>query len=116
MPNNEHEAKWVDLVKYDPVTDKSQVLVKCVLEDGKLHYEGDATFAERHLAKGIYSAAENRLIMPDEGEPFLRSLQYEFHAPQFFATGVNEGAKPTDYAGPTFKDVDDRPAVPRDPA
>lgn len=99
--------KWVHIISFDPASERSEVVATCVLEDGKVSFEGDKEFIAARLDHPFFSPEAGGAVSPEDGEPFLRALGVEFRSPQFFASDVQEGDEVEGYEGVDWKDAEE---------
>lgn len=96
----EMNMKWVDLVEFDAAARKGEVLVRVLLEGGHVRFEGNADLVGELEKNGVFSTSAMKMVMPNDGEDFLRALGEQYNNAYLFATGVKEGEKPTPYEPP----------------
>ncbi len=101
MEQNEKEAnvKWVDLVEFDGAKGRGKVLVRAILDGGRVRFEGDAKLAAQ-LEKGVSSYTEQKRFMPEDGEQFLKAMGEEYRNGYLYATGVKSGDKAEPFEQP----------------
>lgn len=83
--------QWIDISKFNPETKKAIALVRFVLDDGVVRWEGDASLGARVAHDGVFSSSLGRQVFPADGEAFLFGLGEEYRSAYFFASEVQEG-------------------------
>ena len=93
--------KYLHIVAFDPLTNKSVTRATCVLEDGarSVVCTGDAGLIAE-LRPGFFHPGLLRTVTLDDGEPFLQAVAFEYRHPALFATEVLEGKVVEPYALP----------------
>lgn len=101
--HNEHEnrtmKKWVDIVEFDAMKKATSLVIRCILENGAIRFEGNPALVKK-IEGGIWRADEKKMVRPADGEAFLAALPVEFHSAYLFATEVQEGDEVKEYTLP----------------
>lgn len=103
-PEKEKKLQWVDLVSFDAVKQEGDLKVRCILEDGRVRFEGDEQIIS-DIQKGIPEYPSGTVITPADGLRFLNALGREFRSAYFFATDVRQGDVLTPYETPPLKKI-----------
>lgn len=101
--NKKYTLKWVDLVTYDAMNRTAELRVRCILENGKIRFEGPDNIIDQ-ISQGIGVAGEG-IITPEHGEKFLKALGLKYRNPYFFASEIKEGPRITEYTLPEWKKI-----------
>lgn len=99
--------KYVHIVSYDPVAGKGVQKVTCVLEDGSrvVECQGDEGVITE-LRFGVSHPTQMKKLTMDDGEEFLKALQWLYKHPSLLATEMIEADVVEPYVFPERKSLE----------
>lgn len=88
--NQEQPSGRILLKAINPDTKQAETVATCELKDGKAVISGNPNFIKQ-LERGLISQPDQKLVMPDEGEAFLRALKRQFRGAYLFSEEEKPG-------------------------
>ena len=105
-PEKEPPAiKWVNLIAFNNETEETELVARCILEDGEMRFEGNSNLIVK-LKAGFPSVGSREKLTPSDGEKFLEGLRKEYRSAYLLASDVLEGDKIEDFEPAKMEDVE----------